>query len=188
MTLCVILSVSVSILGGMDCNCNWQLQNTKLGHQTFAFSWSSPSLTSDVFKMLWPRPLALRSSVAALISILTLPFCFMRGLLTCFTQAVYRHLLPLWSLVVASTHSSFLCCCRCFGLYFIHPSVYLILVPLLFTFELFFQGFLDKEPNTVRLSAVLNSENAPTSSNSYFCFLPVLSPSHSPCWASTLPM
>lgn len=135
--------------------------------------------------MLWPRPLALRSSVAALISILTLPFCFMWGLLTCFTQAVYRHLLPSLSLVVASTHSLFLCCC-CFGLYFIHPSVFLVSFPLLLTFELFFQAFSDKKPNTVRLSAVRNSENTPTSSNSYFCFLPVLSASYSPYCASTL--
>lgn len=164
-----------------------QLQTTKLGHETFVRRWSSPNLTSGVVKMLWPRPLALRSSMAPLISILTLPFRFMWGLLTRFTQAVYWHLLPSLSLLVASTHSFSLCCC-CFGLYFIHPSVYLVLVPLLFLFEQFFQGFLDKEPNTVRLSAVLNTENTPTSSNSYFCFLPVLSASCSPCCASTLLM
>lgn len=64
-----------------------------------------------VFELPRPRPLALRSSMAELISILTLPFRFMSGLLTCFTQAVYRHLLPSLSLVVASTCSLFLCCC-----------------------------------------------------------------------------
>lgn len=99
-------SASVSILAEIDCNSTTLI--TKLGHQTFVCRWSSPNLTSGVLKMLWPRPLALRSSVVPLISTLTLPFRFMWGLLTCFTQAAYRHLLPSMSLVVASTHSVFL--------------------------------------------------------------------------------
>lgn len=128
-----------------------------MGHQTFARRLSL-NLTPDVFKMLWPRPLAPRSSAVPLISILTLPFCFMWGLLTCFTRPVYRHLLPPLSLVDASTQSLFLCCCCCFGLYFTHPSVSLVLVPLFFMFELFFQGFLVRELNTVQLSTILNSK------------------------------
>lgn len=54
---------------------------------------SNPTAGQRIRAMAAP-PAALRSAVAALISILALSFRFMSVSLTCFKPAVYRHLLP----------------------------------------------------------------------------------------------
>lgn len=142
-------------------------------------------------------PAALRSAVAALISILALSFRFMSGSLTCFKPAVYRHLLPpppppfclfalcsLLRLILCSWRFFF--CCSFFwgGGVVLHPPICLppfCSPPLVWT--LFFLQM--NKTKSLWLSLVVFFENSPTSSNGYF--LSILVPSRLPRESSCPP-
>lgn len=100
-------------------------------HQQQTSSFANPTAGRRIRAAPAP-PAALRSAVAALISILALSFRFMSGSLTCFKPAVYRHLLPPPSSCLFTRHSllrlvlcscRFFFCCSFFGGFVLHLPI-----------------------------------------------------------------
>lgn len=130
-------------------------------------------------------PAALRSAVAALISILAQSFRFMSGSLTCFKPAVYWHLLPPPSSCLFALRSLLrlvLCSCRFFFCCSFLGGVRASSTHLSPSFLFSFSSCLDSysvfkwiKHKSLWLSLVAFFENSPTSSNGYFLFILFLS-------------